>query len=571
MTIKQERFSEELERQICDFCRQVANSSPITSICVCGGSAQFLSDELRALLEVLLVVDGFKPRLMNYVKFFNGRPAIVYTVDKWIFEKDVSFGFLGEAFAVHLIFPYIPLVNAEYLRAEEVKLKKRLILELLENLVLAFPELSREIRIKPEYFMYEAMLGRARLFPPIYYTLSRLFQKELRKQNVNQVMDGYLSALRELEKEGIVERVNGFYKVSQNFVENFRSRKALFINLLRSAQKALFMSFLGTFPRVLGVLSESADLIMKFQFFEGGRNYWKTELDIEDPKAYLFVPTANGLAPLAAKMGIEDFARRTLKVERDTPVAVEALGGVLNDVYLVKVSLDGGERRVVVKSFKDWSGFKWFPLTLWTVGTRTFTLLGRSRLERECFINHFLYSKGFAVPRLLGINHGEKLVFMEYVEGETLEKIIKRILSREGADEIKEELKLIRRVGEVFAKVHALDVVLGDTKPENILAGRDGKIYLMDFEQASRKGDKAWDIAEFLYFIGHYASPFAGTKLVETVVKAFIEGYLGAGGSLEAVRAAGKPRYTKVFSVFVFPHVILAISNICRKAGCENG
>ncbi|MEM0356767.1 MAG: lipopolysaccharide kinase InaA family protein [Candidatus Bathyarchaeia archaeon] len=571
MTIKQERFSEELERQICDFCRQVANSSPITSICVCGGSAQFLSDESRALLEVLLVVDGFKPRLMNYVKFFNARPAIVYTVDKWIFEKDVSFGFLGEAFAVHLIFPYIPLVNAEYLRAEEVKLKKRLILELLENLVLAFPELSREIRIKPEYFMYEAMLGRARLFPPIYYTLSRLFQKELRKQNVNQVMDGYLSALRELEKEGIVERVNGFYKVSQNFVENFRSRKALFINLLRSAQKALFMSFLGTFPRVLGVLSESVDLIMKFQFFEGGRNYWKTELDIEDPKAYLFVPTANGLAPLAAKMGIEDFARRTLKVERDTPVAVEALGGVLNDVYLVKVSLDGGERRVVVKSFKDWSGFKWFPLTLWTVGTRTFTLLGRSRLERECFINHFLYSKGFAVPRLLGINHGEKLVFMEYVEGETLEKIIKRILSREGADEIKEELKLIRRVGEVFAKVHALDVVLGDTKPENILAGRDGKIYLMDFEQASRKGDKAWDIAEFLYFIGHYASPFAGTKLVETVVKAFIEGYLGAGGSLEAVRAAGKPRYTKVFSVFVFPHVILAISNICRKAGCENG
>ncbi|MEM2446581.1 MAG: hypothetical protein QW734_07980, partial [Candidatus Bathyarchaeia archaeon] len=159
MTIKQERFSEELERQICDFCRQVANSSPITSICVCGGSAQFLSDESRALLEVLLVVDGFKPRLMNYVKFFNARPAIVYTVDKWIFEKDVSFGFLGEAFAVHLIFPYIPLVNAEYLRAEEVKLKKRLILELLENLVLAFPELSREIRIKPEYFMYEAMLG----------------------------------------------------------------------------------------------------------------------------------------------------------------------------------------------------------------------------------------------------------------------------------------------------------------------------------------------------------------------------------------------------------------------------
>jgi len=40
---------------------------------------------------------------------------------------------------------------------------------------------------------------------------------------------------------------------------------------------------------------------------------------------------------------------------------------------------------------------------------------------------------------------------------------------------------------------------------------------------------------------------------------------------LEVVRAAGKPKYTKVFSVFVLPHVILTISNICRKAGKKNG
>ncbi|MCS7123882.1 MAG: hypothetical protein NZ932_00470 [Candidatus Bathyarchaeota archaeon] len=566
MSFEQKRFGSKLEEQIYEFCRRVANSYAITSVCVCGDFTLHPSDSAKTLLEVLLVVDGFKPRIMNYVKFFDGKPAIFYAVDKQIFEKDVDLGFLGEALAIHLIFPYKPLINTDYLKTEEVKLKKRLIIELLENLICDFPELSREIRIKPDYFMYEVMISRARLFPPIYYTLSRFFQKESREQNINRVMEGYMLALKELEREKVVERVNGFFMVSKTFIEKRNGRKAAFTNLLKSAQKALFMSILRTFPKVLGILSEGMDAFLELQFFESERNKLKTEFNIEDPKMYLFVPTANGLVPLATRMDTESFVRKILKVGENAAVAVEELGGVLNDVYLVRVSAEGWERKVVVKSFKDWAGFKWFPLTLWTVGTRTFTLLGRSRLERECSINQFLYSKGFAVPKILGINHGERLVFMEYVEGETLEKVVKRTLNRE-VDKIGEELKLIRRVGEVFAKVHTLDVALGDTKPENILVGRDGKIYLMDFEQASRRGDKAWDIAEFLYYVGHYVPPLAGTKLVEVVAKAFIEGYLGAGGDLEAVRAAGRPKYTKVFSVFALPHVILTISNVCRKAG----
>jgi len=504
---------------------------------------------------------------MNYVKFFNGRTAIFYTVDRWVFERDVEEGFLGEAFAVHLIFPYKPLVNPDYLKAEEVKLKKRLILELLENLVLDFPELSYEIRIKPEYFMYEAMLSRARLFLPFYYTISNAFRKDLREKNVKQIMEGYRFALKDMEKEGVVERVDpDLFKISKDFIEKLKGKKSPFTNLLKSAQKALFISLLGAFPKILEVLSSNVDVFLKLQLFEYERLKLRTKFNLEDPKMYLFVPTANGLVPLSARMGIEDFARKILKTGENTRVAVEELGGVLNDVYLVKVSRNGEERRFVVKSFKDWSSFKWFPLTLWTVGTRTFTLLGRSRLERECSANQFLRSRGFHVPRILGINHIERLVFMEYLEGETLEKIIKRILNSADESRVEEDLKLICRIGEVFAKVHALNMALGDTKPENILVGKNGEVYLMDFEQALRNGDKAWDIAEFIYYVGHYAPPLAGAALVEDVVKAFVRGYLEAGGDLEVVKAAGKPKYTKVFSLFVLPHIILAISNLCRKA-----
>jgi tRNA A-37 threonylcarbamoyl transferase component Bud32 len=122
------------------------------------------------------------------------------------------------------------------------------------------------------------------------------------------------------------------------------------------------------------------------------------------------------------------------------------------------------------------------------------------------------------------------------------------------------------KVGETFAKVHALDASLGDTKPENIIIGKKGEIYLLDLEQASRNGDKVWDVAEFLYYTGHYISPFFGKRAAGLITKAFINGYLRAGGNIDVIKKAGNPKYTRVFSIFISPVIIFAISNICRKA-----
>ncbi|MGB9960146.1 MAG: lipopolysaccharide kinase InaA family protein [Candidatus Bathyarchaeales archaeon] len=552
-----------LAEQIVNFCSYIANFRETSGICVCGDYA-FGMPSAKTPVEVLLIVNGFPPRVMAYVKFYGDKAVIVYAVDKWVFERDVDGGFLGEAFAVQLLFPYIPLNDEAYLKAEEVKLKRRLILELLENLVLDFPELSYELRIKPEFFAYEAMLSRARLFPPLFYNLSSFLREDLRSENLECVMKGYLWALEELERAKVVEREDGFFKISPEFACNVKGQRIRFVNLLKSAQKALFLSLLGTFPKIFRVLSQNRDILLNFQIL--ANENFKASFQIEDPKKYLFVPTAHGLVPLANKIGIEAFARKTLSAGVEAEIKVEELGGVLNDVYLVRAKVNGEERKFVVKSFKDWSGFKWFPLTLWTAGTKTFALLGRSRLERECAISQFLSSNGFTVPKLLSVSHHERLVFMEYLEGESLEKVVKRIMNAKVGGDVEKELKVVHKVGETFAKIHALNVTLGDTKPENILLGKSGEICLLDFEQASRNGDKSWDIAEFLYYVGHYASPFAGARQAELITRAFIKGYLEAGGDIKAVKAAGKPKYTKVFSVFTFPHVVFVISNLCKKA-----
>jgi tRNA A-37 threonylcarbamoyl transferase component Bud32 len=562
--IQHSKYSnEKLFEQVLNFARHIAGTCEITASCMVSDCALGVSDE-KATVRVLLIVRDFQPRLMNYVKTFDGRTAVVLAVDRWIFERDIDKGFLGEAIVGGLIFPYVALVNEEYLYVQEVKLKRRLILELLENLVLDFPELSYDIHIQPEYFMYEAMLSRARLFPPMIYSLFNFLKRDSKDESIENILNGYLKALEQLEKENIVDFSDGYVKISQEFAEDIRSGRRRFINLFRTAQRAMFTYLLNAFPNTLSLISQNRETFLKFQRVTEEKA--RIVNQIEDSRKYLFIPTAAGLVPLANMMGIEAFSRKILSTSGNSKVEIKEIGGILNDVYLIKTLADGEERRVVVKCFKDWSSFKWFPLTLWTVGTRTFAVLGRSRLEKECAINQLLHSKGFAVPKILHVNHNERLIFMEYVEGESLEKCIKRIAEAKTTDAMQNDLGTISDVGERFAQVHALDIALGDTKPENILVEKNGQICLMDFEQASRNGDKVWDIAEFLYYAGHYISPFAGNQSAEFIAKAFIQGYLKAGGSVQTVKKAGNPKYTKVFSVFTSPHTMLVVSGICRKA-----
>jgi tRNA A-37 threonylcarbamoyl transferase component Bud32 len=273
--------------------------------------------------------------------------------------------------------------------------------------------------------------------------------------------------------------------------------------------------------------------------------------------------TQFGLVPLSDATDIEEFAKKTIPDATRVDIETKEIGGVLNSIYLLTLRADHEQRKIVVKKFRDWAGFKWFPLALWAVGTKSFAVLGKSRLEREYALNQYLLSEGLAVPRILHISPKQHMIFQEFVDGKTLAETVKKAVSEPGGKS--EELELVKEAGRQIAKVHQLGVGLGDCKPENIVVAKDGRLFFVDLEQSSRDGDQAWDVAEFLYYSGHYVPPLATTDKIESVAKAFIEGYLEAGGSREAVSKAASPRCTKVFSIFTQPHVVLAISNLCRK------
>jgi tRNA A-37 threonylcarbamoyl transferase component Bud32 len=553
-------LKENLKENVLGLCKRVAGSRQIIAACFYGPWVCGYTDE-KTDVHVLLVLDNYHPRLRSYLKPLNENNAFILAVDREAFERDVEQGLLGEFVAEKTTFPYEPLINKKYLRRQEVRAKKRIVRELLENIVLEFPELSHQLLIQTEYFMYATMKRRTQLFLPIANSFLNMLRKNVKRKNVESMMRGYSEALNELAKEKQITFSNGYIKITNSLIDTIRDKKLRFPLFLRSFQRAALHQILNILPKMTNFLAQDEDIFMKTH------KEVKAEAlmsQLEDPKKYLLIPTPHGLAKLSDKTSIEDFVRKVVPLGEVMNMKIEEIGGVLNSVYLLTFQRNREKQKVVVKKFRDWYGFKWFPLALWTLGTKSFAVLGRSRLEREYSVNQFLHSQGFPVPKILYVSLKQSLVFEEFIEGKSLTEIIKHIISSKEKNIA--EIALVREVGRKIAEAHTLGVSLGDCKPENIIVTKDGKTCFVDLEQATRNGNQAWDVAEFLYYSGHYVSPISTADTAVTIAKEFIRGYLEAGGKQVTVKKAGSARYTKVFSIFTPPQVLLAFSNICKNS-----
>ena len=409
--------------------------------------------------------------------------------------------------------------------------------------------------------MYENQMKRAKLFPLVAYRSLNILHNDLKRKNVELMIKGYRKALEELAEEKWITLSNDTTRVTPRLVNAIRRQRIRIPTFLRAVQRAALLHIFSALPRMLEPLTAEAEVYSKAHPY--GMQTEEAISSLEDPKRHILMFTPHGLVPLSDATDIEEFSKKIISDSNAVTVETREIGGVLNSIYLLTFSTDHKRQKIIVKKFRDWTGFKWFPLALWALGTKSFAVLGKSRLEREYALNQYLLSKGLRVPKILHISPKQHLIFQEFVEGKTLAETVKSAVSEQGGTS--EELEMVREAGRQIAKVHQLRVGLGDCKPENIIVTKDGRLCFIDLEQSSRDGDLAWDVAEFLYYSGHYVPPLATTDKIERVAKAFIGGYLEAGGNKATVSKAASPRCTKVFSIFTQPHVMLAISGLCRK------
>ena len=559
-TTKGHPLSKTLRSEILGICRETASPHDIVAASIQGLNAD-VDTERKKDVTVLLVLSSPKLTLKYQTKRIEETTISLLMVDQNTFEKDVEKDWLGGLLVENMLVPYEPLVDGDFLWDQEVKAKRRIIGEILANLVLEYPQMSHELLIKPEYFLFEAMARKASLYPPISYRFLNMFGGDVGEKNREIVMEGFKAALDTVAEENLVTLSDGYTRITEKCASTIQRRKLRVLTFLKVVRNSILRHSFEVFPKMMRSLLEDYGLHVK-RFVDGEDSGGIALPELEDPKSFIFIPTSSGLVSLSDKMTIEDYVKRTVPDGNALEVEIERLGGVLNAVYMLKIRREK-EENVIVKIFKDWYGWKWFPLALWALGTRGFAILGKSRLEREYAINRFLSSQGFNVPQIVYASPKERLIFQEYVEGTSLTDVIKQICS---SDREKQDLAdPIENVGKEIAKIHELGVALGDCKPENIIIAPDGGIYFVDLEQAERGGDQAWDVAELLYYSGHYAS-IAPIQSIRTIARAFIRGYLEAGGKKENIGGARSPKYVKVFSFFTPPHILLVISTVCGEA-----
>jgi len=117
-----------------------------------------------------------------------------------------------------------------------------------------------------------------------------------------------------------------------------------------------------------------------------------------------------------------------------------------------------------------------------------------ARLEREYQSTISLREKGVKVPTIAAVAPDERIMAKEFIPGPPLSSVIDDLLGSKGGS-----TRSVAAYGELLAKVHEAGFTLGDAKASNVVVA-DGGLYLTDLEQAHQGGDRAWDVAEFLYY-----------------------------------------------------------------------
>jgi tRNA A-37 threonylcarbamoyl transferase component Bud32 len=531
---------------------ELAPSSQRVAVCEYGPSVYAKPGSYQGR-DLLVVCDGYANGLRAHLRVIDGQEIRVLVADRNLLEADVTRGTLGDSFTEKLLYPYRSLANSEYLKEISTQAKARVVNEETRDLVLEYGEMCRGLVAKPEYFGLARMRKQARVLIPSMADYLRFLEQSVRQENISTLRESFRTAIL-VTKGDVVELDGEYVTVQDSAIDRWLKDRASeqVVNILRQSQRA-FYSYI-TKGRAIYL---SLDLIARELSgpLRLGLDPALAWMNPENPKDYLYLRTSEGLSSLNEKSTLREIVA---KLRPGRPLTISPLAGVLNEVFLVTA----GKERFVAKKFTDWHGFKWFTLNLVSLGSKVFAVSGKTRMTNEYGINRYLAKKGLRVPQIIHVNLKQRILIQKYVEGTVMNDFVMHTVN--GTTLTEAQYHLCESLGETLAGIHSVGVSVGDAKPENFVA-RDTEIFTVDLEQASKRGDYAWDIAELLFYSGHYSASQTPTRGLSKLVEAFTQGYLRKGHASE-LRQAGGVRYAKAFSFWTPAPIILEISRTLREA-----
>lgn len=528
--------------------------APAERVAVCAyGPAVFAKPGATRGQDLLVLCDGYSNGLRAHLRVYDGEEFRFLIADRTLVESDVEKGTLGDYLTEQFLYPYHPVLNIEYLDKMAERAKTRVAEEEARDLVIEFREMCRGLVAAPEFFGLSRMRKLARVSVPSMTAYLRLLEEPVRERNLMTLRSSFKTAFA--ATKGEVLKLEGEHvSLEDSAVDRWLKDRVSeqVVNVLRQSQRA-FYSYLAK-GRAIYL---SPDLLTR-ELYSPLKLTLDTELnrmDPEDPKNYLFLRTSAGLVPLGEKAPLDEVIAN---LHLGGPITITPLAGVLNEVFLVTA----GKEQLVVKKFTDWDGFKWFTLNLVSLGSKLFAVSGKARMTNEYGMNRYLGKRGLKVANIIYLNVKQRILVERYLSGPSFADLAKEAVNQSSLT--KGQAELAESLGETLADIHEIGVSVGDTKPENYVIN-DGKIFTVDLEQAGKRKDYAWDIAELLFYTGHYRISPTFTGGLKGIIEAIVTGYSRKGDPTE-LRKAAAVRYAKVFSIWTPAPVILEISRILREA-----
>ncbi len=541
------RLKEEERNLVIEAFKEMTKGKEILAACAYGSRIAGYAKE-DSDYDVIVVLNNYKPKIRyNYIKKVIDLAALV--VDGKSLTKDAEEASLGEFVAGRLLNVYEALMGREFIRNVEIKLKRRVAFEILDEVVLSYGDFSTKLIIPIKYLLFEKLKKRASLYPPALYSYVKTYTGALGEENLNATLGGFLTPLKEMESNGWISLLDDeSLRIEDEFL---RLRKTGKIKTTLAYTKRGVISY-----AVHGYAGHvGLDIIKRELLSKIGRSkeIGDAPEEIKHPKSLWRID--EGLLMVEGDDWLQQIVSH-LCLSKNTKITQIPQGELYETLKVYR--LEDGDKKIdiAVKNFKDIKTLKWAFLNLWALPTKWFEMSPLARLGREYFAIRKLREIGLNTPKIISIVLNKRILVTNFIEGINLGKIVKDILDGYHVDK-----SPISMYGECIGYAHKHGYSLGDTKPSNAILS-NGKIFLTDLEQASEQGDKAWDIALFIYYSNKLTLNVSGAR---TVTKEFLDGYLKVG-SVDTVKEALNSDYLAPFQTILAPNVMKAIRDEMSKA-----
>jgi tRNA A-37 threonylcarbamoyl transferase component Bud32 len=504
----------------------------IFSLCAFGPKVAGYQGEGSAH-DLIIITKDFEKKTPGMLGTESIKPSPI-VIDEAVLLNAAERPALDEAVIGLFLNIYEPLVNADFLRKVEMAYKKRTMAEKLIEIQADYGDLSSNLIIPYEFFLFDRLHQRAIEYSEEIDGYVQTYDSVQGVQNTEFALRGFRESADQLASLGIIEKADDSVRLPRGRKQRKRSLHRLFKMYPFSAGGASKYAIRSSIS-ITGI-ERGAKPLIKLKSAEKGRSL----IQLDRP---------NKLLRLEEGTVFDDASRTVEEVAQIYGFSgaysheEEKKGGLINSSTQLRISADGREVKLILKHFPELKNAKWVLLNIWAFTAKRFNMTPLSRLNREVEAVRRLHQLKIKTHRITGVILDERTLVTEYTEGDPLDKCVVEITSGKSTDTID-----IEEYAKVLGKMHKSGLVYGDTKPANALVGQDG-IYLIDLEQAVERGDQAWDLAEFLYYSAKLAKQEEGMRLV---ARSFLNAYGSENGWNNIVRARSI-RYLMPFLMVMTP------------------